>query len=73
MDAKVYGYALKPPTKPSLFELCSLAETTKTTIADIRDGNRLANALKAARPDIVIHMAAQPLVRESYRSPAETY
>lgn len=73
MGAKVYGYALKPPTRPSLFDLCSIGKITNTTIADIRDAGRLKKALKTALPDIVIHMAAQPLVRESYRAPAETY
>ncbi|MDO8804028.1 MAG: CDP-glucose 4,6-dehydratase [Elusimicrobiota bacterium] len=73
LGAKVYGYALKPNTRPSLYELCRLDKITKTTIADIRDAARVRRALLAARPEIVIHMAAQPLVRESYRAPAETY
>ncbi len=73
LGAKVYGYALKPNTVPSLYELCRLGKSTRTTISDIRDADKLRKALLAARPEIVIHMAAQPLVRESYRRPAETY
>jgi len=73
LGAKVTGYALKPPTKPSLFELCRLDKRVKSNIADVRDAARLKRAMLSARPEIVIHMAAQPLVRESYRIPAETY
>lgn len=73
LGAEVTGYALKPPTKPSLFELCRLDRRVKSNIGDIRDAAKVKKALLAARPEIVIHMAAQPLVRESYRSPAETY
>jgi len=73
LGAKVTGYALKPPTKPSLFELCRLERRIKSNIGDVRDAAKLKRALLAAKPEIVIHMAAQPLVRESYRSPAETY
>lgn len=73
MGARVTGYALKPPTTPSLFELCRAGRLVKSHIADVRDAAKLKRALLAARPEIVIHMAAQPLVRESYRAPAETY
>ena len=73
LGAKVTGYALKPPTNPSLFELCRLDRRVKSSIGDIRDAIQLKKAVLATQPEIVIHMAAQPLVRESYRSPAETY
>jgi len=73
LGAKITGYALKPPTKPSLFELCCLDRRIKSHIADVRDAARLKRALQSARPEIVIHLAAQPLVRESYRAPAKTY
>jgi len=73
LGAKVTGYALPPPTKPSLFELAKLDRRIKSNIGDVRDAARLKKALLAAKPQIVIHMAAQPLVRESYRIPAETY
>ena len=73
LGAKVTGYALKPPTRPSLFELAGLDCRIKSNIGDVRDAARLKKAMLAAKPEIVIHMAAQPLVRESYRIPAETY
>lgn len=73
LGATVDGYALNPPTDPSAFEDMRLAERLASdTRADLRDLPRLTDALTAARPDIVIHMAAQPLVRDSYRRPIET-
>ncbi|GAA3406330.1 CDP-glucose 4,6-dehydratase [Paenibacillus hodogayensis] len=71
--ASVTGYSLKPPTEPNVFELCRLDEWVDSHIADVRDLEKLSAALSAAAPDIVIHMAAQPLVRTSYAAPAETY
>lgn len=73
MGAEVTGYALKPPTVPALYEICKTDELMSSVIADIRDRKVLENAILQAQPDIVIHMAAQPLVRESYINPAETY
>jgi CDP-glucose 4,6-dehydratase len=73
LGAQVTGYALDPPTNPSLFELCRVGELVNSVIADVRDGARLAAALVDAAPEIVIHMAAQPLVRDSYKIPVETY
>jgi CDP-glucose 4,6-dehydratase len=73
LGADVSGYALDPPTRPSLFELCRVDSLVRSTISDIRDGEMLAKTMAESRPDIVIHMAAQPLVRESYRDPVETY
>ncbi|MFH1819667.1 MAG: CDP-glucose 4,6-dehydratase [Pseudomonadota bacterium] len=73
LGAEVTGYALKPPTNPSLFEVAKVEEGMRSIIADIRDADALAKAMRAARPDIVIHMAAQPLVRYSYQAPVETY
>jgi CDP-glucose 4,6-dehydratase len=73
LGAKITGYSLNPPTTPSLFELCDLSELVNSVIADIREKDQLAEAVLAAGPEIVIHMAAQPLVRESYKSPVETY
>ena len=71
--ALVTGYALEPPTDPSLFDLCRIGEVVSSVIADVRDGERLKLELSAAQPEIVIHMAAQPLVRDSYNIPVETY
>ena len=72
--AEVYGYALKPPTKPSLFAQLKLAKRIKShVIGDVRDLKSLTAAIRAAKPDYVFHLAAQPLVRESYRVPVETF
>jgi len=73
LGAEVTGYALKPPTKPSLFELCRLDRSMNSVIGDIRDGRRLEKAVLKAKPGIIIHMAAQPIVRESYADPHGTY
>ncbi|HUL90782.1 MAG TPA: CDP-glucose 4,6-dehydratase [Burkholderiales bacterium] len=73
LGAKVTGYALGPPTKPSLFELARLARSTRATTADVRNLTRLKTVLLRAKPDIVIHLAAQSLVRESYVDPPGTY
>jgi CDP-glucose 4,6-dehydratase len=73
LGANVTGYALQPPTNPSLFEVAQVAKGMTSIIGDIRDGILFANAMRQVAPDIVIHMAAQPLVRRSYVDPVETY
>lgn len=73
LGVEVTGYALQPPTNPSLFEVANVAQGMKSVIGDIRDGAALAKAMLEVMPDIVIHMAAQPLVRRSYVDPVETY
>lgn len=74
MGAEVHGYALTPPMEPNLFTVASLWDRlARSTIADIRDAAALTQAMQAARPDIVLHLAAQPLVRYSYVAPVETY
>lgn len=73
LGAEVWGYALEPPTVPSLYELTGLKERMHSVWGDIRDPKGLRQAFEAARPQIVIHMAAQPIVRESYRNPVYTY
>jgi len=74
LGAKVSGYALSPPTDPSLFESANIAERLAAhTIADIRDLDSLRRAMHLAEPEIAIHMAAQPLVRYSYSAPLETF
>lgn len=73
LGAEVYGYALAPDTTPSLFELTDLKNKISSTIADVRDYEALLNSMKQCNPDIVIHMAAQPLVRYSYDYPLETF
>ena len=74
LGARVYGYALAPDTQPSLYEQARVAEAlAHSTIADVRDGAALASALHQAQPEVLIHMAAQALVRESYADPVGTY
>lgn len=74
IGAKVTGYALAPNTMPNLFSVLAIDSLIeKSYIADIRDLVSLQNAISAAKPEIVIHMAAQPLVRYSYLNPVETY
>ncbi len=71
--AIVTGYATEPPTDPSLFALSGAEQDMHSVIGDIRDFDRLYAVFKEAAPEIVLHLAAQPLVRESYRAPAYTY
>lgn len=71
--AQVTGYALKPPTQPALFEVCRLSEQVNSIEGDVRDLNHLKEVFIQVQPEIVIHMAAQPLVRESYKNPVYTY
>ena len=74
MGAEVTGYALSPDTSPNLFTVININEIiTHSCIGDIRDLSKMQSAMIAAKPDIVIHMAAQPLVRYSYQYPVETY
>ncbi|MDR2775961.1 MAG: CDP-glucose 4,6-dehydratase [Tannerella sp.] len=73
LGAEVYGYALNPPTIPSLYEVAKVDEIVTSHIADVRDFNTLSDTLSAIRPDIVFHLAAQPLVRDSYKNPVDTY
>lgn len=71
--ARVTGYALDPPTKPSLFELCHFEKQMNSVIGDIRNLSMLQDVFQSEQPEIVIHMAAQPLVRDSYKDPVYTY
>lgn len=73
LGADVYGYALNPPTEPSLYKEADVDKIVNSTIGDIRDFDLLSATLKRIKPEIVIHMAAQPLVRYSYQNPRETY
>ena len=71
--AEVTGYALENVTEPNLFDVLKLSEHMKSITGDIRDYENLLCAVKDNRPEIVIHMAAQPIVRESYEKPLYTY
>ncbi len=73
LGAAVTGYALEPPTKPSLFEAARIDRFVNSITGDIRDKEKLQEAFAAAHPELVIHMAAQPIVRDGYKQPAYTY
>jgi CDP-glucose 4,6-dehydratase len=73
LGAEVSGYALPPPPGPSLFESARVGKGMHSILADVRDLEKLANALRESRAEIVFHLAAQPLVRQSYVDPVETY
>ncbi len=73
VGAKVTGYSLNPPTNPSLFEIAKIDKDIHSVIGDIRDKNALKNAFDEANPEIVLHLAAQPIVRDSYKDPVYTY
>ncbi|WP_252237134.1 CDP-glucose 4,6-dehydratase [Clostridium sp. ZBS17] len=73
MGAEVCGYSLLPNTEPSLYKLANLEKNMINIIGDIREGEELKKAVCNFNPDILIHMAAQPLVRESYTDPVYTY
>lgn len=71
--AEVTGFSLEPPTKPSLFEMANIADGMNSVIGDIRDFDALKACFDAAKPEIVLHLAAQPIVRDSYKAPQYTY
>ena len=73
LGADVTGYSLEPPTEPALFNILKLSESMNSVIGDIRDISRLQSVFTETKPEIVIHMAAQPIVRESYTNPVYTY
>lgn len=72
-SAEVTGYSLQPPTAPSLFEIAEIEKDVNSVIGDIRDYDSLKKAFDKAQPEIVLHLAAQPIVRDSYKNPAYTY
>ena len=71
--ADVTGYSLPAPTSPNLFEMCGIQDKMKSVIGDIRDLKKLKEVFKEVQPEIVIHLAAQPIVRDSYKDPVYTY
>ena len=71
--AIVTGYGLQPPTEPSLFDIADIGQDVHSVIGDIRDRSALQAAFDEARPEIVLHLAAQPIVRDSYKNPVYTY
>ena len=73
LGANVTGFSLPPASEPNLFSLVALKDRCRSIIGDIRDERVLRDAVTEAKPDIVLHLAAQPLVRRSYREPVATY
>ena len=73
LGADTYGYSLEPPTDPSLFDVAGIGDICTTETGDVRDLPKLKEFYRRARPDVVIHMAAQPIVRIGYRDPVTTY
>lgn len=73
LEAEVTGYALNPPTEPNLFDLTGLGRHMNSITGDIRDIDHLRKVFEEVQPEIVIHLAAQPIVRDSYKNPVYTY
>lgn len=73
VGAQVTGYALEPPTEPSVFKLSGIERKINSVIGDVRDLTHLQSVFNEVQPEVVIHMAAQPIVRESYNNPVYTY
>lgn len=73
LGAEVHGYALNPPTNPSMYEIANVNSVVNSNIADIRDFDSLNKCVQRIQPEIIFHMAAQPLVIDSYKNPRETY
>lgn len=73
LGATVVGYALPPDQTPSLYRLLGLSDRMQSVLADVRDQAKLGSVLAESRPEIVLHLAAQPLVRRSYREPVATF
>ena len=71
--AIVTGYSLEAPTKPSLFHIANIEDDIHSVIGDIRDYASIKKAFDEFQPEIVLHLAAQPIVRDSYKDPAYTY
>lgn len=71
--ARIYGYALEPPTDPSLYQILGLDREMESVYGDVRDFGKILDTFRRIQPDIVFHLAAQPIVRESYRNPVYTY
>ncbi|MBV8152134.1 MAG: CDP-glucose 4,6-dehydratase [Candidatus Eremiobacteraeota bacterium] len=73
LGARVWGYALPPDDGPNAFDVLRLADEVDSTLGDVRDAAALANAMRRAQPEVVIHLAAQALVRRGYRQPLDTF
>lgn len=73
LGADVTGYSLEPPTEPNLYSIAKISEISNSVIGDIRDYSSLKKCFDEVQPEIVFHLAAQPIVRDSYKNPVYTY
>ena len=73
LGSQICGYALAPATNPNLFSVARVADLCQSHLGDIRDTDRLLRVMQEFKPEIVLHLAAQPLVRQSFKDPVETY
>jgi len=73
LGAKVSGYALEGPTEPCLFDVAGLADTMESFLGDVRDLGNMLETFEKVKPEVVFHLAAQPIVRDSYKEPVYTY
>ena len=73
LGAEVTGYSKEAPTEPSLFKLADLGSQMHSVVGDVRDLDHMMQVFKETQPEIVLHLAAQPIVRESYKNPVYTY
>src|SRR5215467_10786029 len=73
LGAKVTGYAIQPPSTPNLFETARVAEHISSVAGDVRNLEHLKRTMADTQPDVVFHLAAQPLVRQSYQHPVDTF
>ncbi|NGX43824.1 MAG: CDP-glucose 4,6-dehydratase [Chlamydiae bacterium] len=73
LGAKVIGYSLEPPTTPSIFEITETAETMNHIIGDVRDLKKLSQTIQEHKPEVIFHLAAQPIVLHSFDQPQETF
>ncbi|WP_155323159.1 CDP-glucose 4,6-dehydratase [Desulfosarcina ovata] len=73
LDANVIGFSLQPPTNPSFFDACGLSQRITSINGDVRDIDSLKTVCEESKPEVLVHMAAQPIVRQSYEDPIETY
>ena len=73
LGADILGYSLEPNTEPSIFSICNIQEGITNIFGDIRDEEKLTDAMLSFKPDIIFHLAAQPIVRTSYKEPKSTY
>ncbi len=73
LGARVSGYGLESPTDPSLFDVAGIGDTMDSHTGDVRDLGHMQEVFERVKPEVVFHLAAQPIVRDSYKDPVYTY